>query len=96
MDQNQLAAVAGILLSLVFSYIPGVHAWYVALESRSQSLVMLAALAVVTAGVYGLSCAGWSSAVTCDSGGVKALVSTFVAALVANQATYVISPQPKV
>jgi hypothetical protein len=94
MTGQQLAIAAGILLSLLFSYIPSLQAWYSAKDSKTQSLIMLGALAVVTAGALGVSCAGWWSLVTCDQIGVKSLIEAFVAALIANQATYTISPIP--
>lgn len=94
MTGQQLAIVAGILLSLVFSYVPSVQAWYAAHDSKTQSLIMLIAIFVVAAGSLGVSCAGWWQLVTCDKLGVKSLIEAFVAALIANQATYLISPQP--
>ena len=94
MTGQQLAIAAGILLSLAFSYIPSLQAWYSAKDSKTQSAIMLAALAVITAGALGVSCANWWPLVTCDQIGVKSLIEAFVAALIANQATYVISPQP--
>lgn len=95
MTGPQLAAIAGILISLLFSYVPGLQDWYSAKDSKTQSLIMLAVLVVAAFATYGVSCAGWWPSVTCDQAGIKALVEAFVAALISNQATYVISPQLK-
>jgi hypothetical protein len=93
MTGNELAGVAGIILSLLFSYIPKLQLWYDPLDPKTKSLIMLGALLLTTAGAYGLSCSGWWIFVTCNQAGVKSLVEAFVVALIANQATYVIAPQ---
>ena len=40
MDSNALAALAGILLSLGFSYIPGLNGWYGAQTEQIKRLVI--------------------------------------------------------
>ena len=92
MNGTQLAALSGVVLSLIFSYAPGVKDWYGKQDGQTKSLVMLGCLALVAVGAYGLSCANWWPSVTCDEAGIKALVEAFIAALVSNQATYVITP----
>jgi len=94
MTGQQLAVVAGIVLSLLFSYVPGLQAWYSAKDSQTKSLIMLGAVLLVAAGALGVSCAGWWPIVTCDKLGTKSLIEAFVAAMIANQATYLVSPQP--
>ena len=97
MTAELLAGLAGGLLSLLMSYVPGVNAWYAGLTSVYKSLLMLSALVIVALGVFGLSCAGWTEGwgiqQTCDQAGVQRLIAAFIAALVANQATYKISPE---
>ena len=93
MNSEQLAAVAGLVLSLAFSYVPGLSDWYGALEATRKRLVMAGLLLVVTVGVFGFSCGGLANIVTCDKAGAWALVNAFIAALVANQATYQITPR---
>ena len=94
MTSDQLSAIAGILLSLVFSYVPGLKDWYDKQDGTRKRLIMAGALLVVAAGVFALSCANWLTIATCDNAGVMGLVGAFVSALVANQATYLISPKP--
>lgn len=93
MSAEQLAAIAGVVLSLIFSYIPGISDWYGALESTQKRLVMAVLLLVVAVGVFAGSCGGILATVTCDKAGALGLVSALIAALVANQATYQISPR---
>lgn len=96
MTPEQLAALAGTLLSLAFSYIPGLAPWFDELEPTRKRLIMAVLLAVVAAIALGMSCVGWISAeasAACTQGGALQLVTTYIAALVANQATYAISPR---
>ena len=93
MSAEQLAAIAGVVLSLVFSYIPGISDWYSGLESTQKRLVMAALLLAVAGAAFGLSCGNVWVTVTCDKAGVIGLVNALIAALVANQATYQLSPR---
>jgi hypothetical protein len=90
-----LSALAGILLSLLASYLPGFSAWFERLETIHKRLVMLGLLAGASAAIVGLACAGLGQAtglpVSCDrDGGILAL-QAFILALVANQSAYLIS-----
>jgi hypothetical protein len=93
MNAETLSAGAGILLSLAFSYGPGLAPRFAQLDPTTKRLVMAGALLVVALGAFGLSCAGVVDAASCTQQGGWALVSAFVSALVANQATYLISPK---
>jgi hypothetical protein len=105
MTTEMLTLTAGALLSLCFSYIPGLAGWYARLGETPEGddggtrkrLVMLGALALAAAGSFGLACLGWGPALgldlTCDQGGGLGLLRALVLALVANQATYKISPR---
>ena len=89
-----LVSIAGVVLSLLFSYIPGLRVWFAALASEKKQLIMLGLLVLVTGGVFGLGCAGvLDTGLACDKGGVIAIVKLLVAGIIANQATYLISPQ---
>jgi hypothetical protein len=93
MSSELLASIAGITLSLLFSYIPGLSTWYATLTGQYKSLLMAGLLLVTAAAIFGLSCANVAAYVTCDQAGAISLVKIFIAALIANQATYAISPQ---
>lgn len=97
MSAELLAGLAGGLLSLLMSYVPGLNVWFAALDSVKKSLIILGLLLVVAAAVFGLSCAGWAAGwgieQTCDQAGAQKLINAFVAALVMSQATYKISPE---
>ncbi len=102
MDTEMLSAVAGAALSLAFSYIPGLHGWYERLGEGPHGkewkrLVMLAVLLVAAAGVMMLSCSGWAGPgiaglPACDRPGLVELLRALLAALVANQSVYQLTP----
>ena len=95
MSPEILVSAAAILLSLLFSYVPGFGSWYQPLAADKKRLIMLGFLAVLSLGAYGLSCVGWAVAagLECTSKGAFELVKIFVAAIIANQAIYAVSPQ---
>ncbi len=53
-----LSMIAGVILSLAFSYIPGLSQWFAGRDGTFKRLVMLLLLAISAAGLYGLSCGG--------------------------------------
>jgi putative flippase GtrA len=93
MTPEILSSVSGIILSLCFSYIPGLSTWYAKLSTQQKSLGMLALLLLTALGVFGLACANLVAYVTCDQPGAVELVKIFIAALIASQAAYMLSPQ---
>lgn len=99
MSAEFLAGIAGILLSLVFSYVPGLNEKYAAFAKETKQLIMAGLLALIALVIFGLSCTTWAAAwginVTCNQAGAQELVTVFVAALVANQGLYMISPAVK-
>ena len=95
MTENTVGMLAGALLSLLFGYAPGLRPWYEALEPTRKALVMAGALLVAALLLYGAACyTPWPVGVTCDEAGFWTLAQLFIAALVANQATYLIGVKP--
>jgi hypothetical protein len=92
MTVEQLGAIAGVVLSLAFSYIPGLSDKFSALPATTKRLIMAALLLLVAGGALALSCANIVVSVECTQAGLLALVNTYIAALVANQAAYMIAP----
>ncbi len=99
MSAESLSLVTGTLLSLIFSYLPGVHNSYSNLEPTMKRLIMLGLLLVVSGSIYGLSCLGWVQewgvAITCNQSGLMALIRQTAIAIIANQSIYAISPHNK-
>lgn len=94
MNAEFLSMIAGILLSLLFSYVPGASDWYGALDGVRKRLVMLGLLFLAAVGAFALSCAGIYDFAPCDQAGAVQAVEAFIAAVIANQTTYLVSPKP--
>ena len=80
MTPQSLSTAAAILLSLLFSYVPGLSDWYGNLDPVRKRLIMLGMLIAVALGSLALACAGWSESpgipLACDQpGAVADLVS---------------------
>jgi hypothetical protein len=95
LTSEQMSAIAGIILSLALSYVPGLRAWFAAIPSDYKRLIVLILLIIVSGAAFGLSCGGVIQAVACTQEGALGLITSFVAALVANQAAYTVSPEPE-
>lgn len=91
MEVELVMAVLGIVVSLLFSLIPGLNAWYGKQSGEIRRLIMLAALVISVLGIWGAGCAGLYGA--CLEW--RDVVRGFIAALVANQAVFMITPLPK-
>jgi hypothetical protein len=92
MTPEQLAAIAGIVLSLAFSYIPGLKDWYDKQTGDYKRLIMLGSLFVVAAGALGLSCANLLAVFACTWAGAWQALLLFLSAAIANQMTFLVSP----
>lgn len=91
MTAKQLTVMASAAISLICSYIPGVKDWYEALTGDYKRMLMGAAIVLVAAGAFGLSCAGILSDVTCSQNGAVELVTLVLLALSANQGMYLLT-----
>jgi multisubunit Na+/H+ antiporter MnhB subunit len=90
-----ISAVAGIVLSLAFNYVPGLNQWFQAQTGTIKRLVMLASLILVTAGALALGCTAILPTNTaCSTTTITDAITAFIAALVANQSAYTFQPQP--
>lgn len=92
-----IAAVAGVVLSLAASYLPGFSTWHDGLSPDDRRRLMLGVLLVVTLAMFGIGCAGWQEqfniSVSCTLDGAFDLFWAFFYAVTANQATYMITPR---
>lgn len=94
MTSEQLAALAGIVLSLLFSYVPGFTNWYNPLDENRKRLVMIGLLLLVAVGAMLVSCSNlFEVGVACSTEGAVGLAKAFIVALIANQSVYALSPR---
>ena len=95
MTPESLAAISAVILSLLFSYLPGLSTWYGNLTAAVKQAIMGVLLIVIAVVIYLMACAGFASdfnlSIACTRAGAVELLNVLIAALVANQATYVIT-----
>ena len=94
MTQEQLSLFAGLLLSLLVEYVPGVNKWFTALSKRGKAAVMAIALIAAATGVFVTTCWLPLGVVCSSAGGLGGLIQTLLLALVANQASYGLLVKP--
>ena len=95
MTAEQLASAAGLVLSLVLGYVPGLKARYDALDNQYKVALTGGLLIVVAAGALAWGCrADANGVMACVSSGWEPAINTLIAALVANQAAYVFLVKP--
>jgi hypothetical protein len=85
MNSELLAGVAGVLLSLVFAFVPGATEWYGGLDGTRKRQVMLGLLALAALGTLAYQCRG---AAACYGAQWEAYATALVTAVVANQSTF--------
>lgn len=90
MNAETLSMIAGTLLSLGFSYIPGLNNRFDSLSPEYKRLIMLALVLISAIGIYAVSCAGvdFGLSIACDSTGVVSLARLVIMAAIANQGAY--------
>jgi hypothetical protein len=91
-----LTEIAGVVLSLAFSYLPGLKERFEKLDPNSKRLVMLGLLVAACVVVMLLACGNvWNGlGLVCTQAGVVELVELLIRAAIANQAAYLLSPKP--
>ena len=99
MSAETLSMAAGVILSLTFSYVPGLNIKFARLSPEKKRLILLGLLALVSLGVLGIACTGLRTSIeltiTCDEAGIIDLIKVLVVAIIANQGVYAISPRTK-
>jgi len=94
--QTIILGIAGAVLSIAFSYIPELKAWFEA--QKHQGLVMLGLVTLVGGVYFGLGCTSLAAqlqiAIACSLNGGLDLVRVVVTIAIGNQLTYLFSPRP--
>lgn len=92
MTPQVISGLAGSALSLIFSYAPGAASWFDTLTPTQRRLFMAALMLLVAAGALVYQC---QASRACIAAGWQEYLTSYASALVANQTTYAVSPQPK-
>jgi hypothetical protein len=96
MTLDTLNALLGAALSLLLSF-STIKNWFENLSGDAKRLSIIGLLALISLASYLLACSPLAPdlglAVTCDQAGAVALLRAFLAALVASQAAYALTPR---
>ena len=91
--QELISAGVGVILSLIFSYIPPLAQWYYGIDEKYRGLVMVGLTILSALGIFGLSCTGLFNWVACTKAGALDLVKAVLIILGSNQIAYMVSPE---
>jgi len=90
-----IALIAGAVISLIFSYFPVLRVKFAALTQEAKSGIMIGLNVAVVVAICLLDFfEAFDFGLTFDKSGIVQITMVFFAALIANQSTYMISPQP--
>ena len=93
-----ILGIAGLILSLLFSYVPALKAWYAA--QTNNGLIMVGFVLLISAIYFGLGCTSLGPqlgiAVACTQAGAIEMFYGFLGCLVGNQLTYLVAGSPPV
>lgn len=100
MSSSELSLLAGAALSLGFTYIPGLNAWFAHKPDTEKKMWMAVLTFAIALLAFGASCARlvdlpFVGNISCDQTGATGLLINFVLALAANQGTDRASPEPQ-
>ena len=95
MTAEQISAIAATALSLFLAYFPFVKGWYDPLPNPQKVTVTGLLLVLVTAAALAYNCrADAAGLAACVAANWPAYASALIAALVANQGTYLLFVKP--
>jgi hypothetical protein len=72
MTAENLASMVGVILSLGFSYIPGLNTKFARLEGEHKRLIMAGILVDMAGGAFGLNGTDWCACTNCSASGSHA------------------------
>jgi len=97
MSAEILAGAAGVILSLLFSYIPGLNANFARLPAELKRGVMLLLVTLTGLAAFGLACSGLAAelgyTLACTRADAVHIGLAIVCAAIGNQAAYGLSPR---
>lgn len=91
--QELILAGVGMIISLGFSYIPPLSKWFYGLDTKYRGLVMVGFALLSAVVVFGVSCTGLFQWIACSKEGAMDLLKAFLAVIIGNQLTYLVTPE---
>ncbi len=89
MDTFEIGAVAGVVLSLAWKYVPRIKGWFEKQEPETKELINLGVMIGVVGAAFGLSCINWFDIYACTQMGLKDAIVGLVGAMIGNAGAYV-------
>lgn len=91
-----IVILAGLILALIFDFVPKAKAWFDTKSVEGKRLVNAAILLVVVVIVFGFNCLGWAGlvgipSVACTQEGALFMVQLFLLAIGVNYGTHAVS-----
>lgn len=94
MTPETIASLAGLIISVIFSYFPILRVKYAALSEELKSVIMIALMILAGFAAWGAGCIGWvETNLACDVSSVQKLIWLILVAIATNQGVHRISPQ---
>ena len=91
-----LTYILAALIAILCDWFPGVNTWFNSLAPERKRAYMFAALAIISAGIYGGVCANiFSTTYACDADGLQGIVYVFFLSLGINQGMHALSKPTK-
>lgn len=90
--EEWMAAAVGLVLTLLFSFFPGLNTWYAEKSENYKKMFMAGVLFVTLAAVFGGACLGLLSGIECTLAGGWQILQLYVIAVVVNQSVFKITP----
>jgi len=96
LGDDVLIALAGVVLSITFTYSPGLRVAYGGLASETKQLIQLILIVAIAGIMFAFTCTQFwlVPGVDCSKQGLITLVVYIFLAAGGNQLTYKLSPQP--
>lgn len=91
MTNETLSIIAAMVMSLIYSFFPGVKAWYAALDDASKFSVNVLTIVVMSSAIFLMSCVGITVKITCDAFGVDLLLNMILRFATAYGSTYLLT-----
>jgi len=95
LTQESLAVVAGGVLSVIFSFVPGLNVWFAAKPENLKRILMAFYLAVLVGALFGGMCLGifYITGAVCDQITAIQFIYLWMLAAVSNQSIYSLTPR---
>lgn len=89
-DQTSIAAISGVILSVLADWIPGFSPWYASQGYQKKRLVMAGLVLLTAVAIFLLACYSPLVYAECSERGAWELVELVTAVLIGNQSAHML------